>query len=153
METNEIEIELISEPDPESTTARTTVMATTDTTGAPSTTEPTATTAKPVPETTSEMNSEEVNLEMIREKLQFLESRMGLDAEVLVALNRTLREPQTRQKVYQLFLNLVTKLEERELSEMSMTTTTTAASSMPTLETAPGESTGVEGFFQTSRFN
>ena len=99
------------------------------------------------------MNSEEVNLEMIREKLQFLESRMGMDAEVLVALNRTLREPQTRQKVYQLFLNLVTKLEERELSEMSMTTTTTAASSMPTLETAPGESIGVEGFFQTSRFN
>ena len=33
---------------------------------------------------------------------------MGLDAEVFVALNKTLTEPQTRKKIIHLFLNLVT---------------------------------------------
>ena len=47
--------------------------------------------AEPETETKSDPDfgkDEEVSLEVLREKLKFLESRMGLDAEVLVALNR-----------------------------------------------------------------
>ena len=87
--------------------------------------------AETKPETESDSNSDEVSLEILREKLKFLESRMGLDAEVLVALNKTLTVPQTRTKIYQLFLNLVTKLEEKELGGTSTTTSTVPNSPVP----------------------
>ena len=81
-------------------------------------------------------NEDEVSLEVLRDKLKFLESRMGLDAEVLVALNKTLTIPQTRQKILQLFLNLVTKLEEKELNEASRTTSTTTTTTSTTVGTS-----------------
>ena len=83
----------------------------------------------PVKPEVDSSNGDEVSLEVLREKLKFLESRMGLDAEVLVALNKSLTIPQTRQKIYQLFLNLVTKLEEKELNEAAATATSTVSTS------------------------
>jgi len=106
----------------------------------------TETETKPVTE--SDSNGDEVSLEVLREKLKFLESRMGLDAEVLVALNKTLTVPQTRQKIYQLFLNLVTKLEEKELGGATTTTTSTAAASTTTVPSSAAPMIGVFTFLQ-----
>ncbi len=65
---------------------------------------------------------------------------MGLDAEVLVALNKTLTIPQTRQKIYQLFLNLVTKLEEKELGNaVTPKPTTTTIASNPVVTSTGGQ--------------